>query len=137
MTPMFEKAAKLAGVSMVHTKETDTYFPASDNYRFAQVGIPDLTFATSFEFPDYHGLKDEWQKIDYAEMAKMDRLVARVVWRVADDLERPRWNSQNKKTAKFRGATPGKQGRVNEIIRFSILISVAASRHCLRGEHTS
>ncbi|MGI9071857.1 MAG: M20/M25/M40 family metallo-hydrolase [Bryobacteraceae bacterium] len=104
MTPMFEKAAKLSGVSMVKTKETDTYFPASDNYPFAQVGIPDLTFATSFEFPDYHGLKDEWQKIDYAEMAKVDRLVARVVWRVANDVEAPRWNSQNEKTAKFRGA---------------------------------
>jgi Zn-dependent M28 family amino/carboxypeptidase len=104
MTPMFEKAAKVSGVLMVKTKETDKYFPASDNYRFAQIGIPDLTFATSFEFPDYHGLKDEWQKIDYAEMAKVDRLVARVVWRVANDPESPRWNSQNEKTAKFRAA---------------------------------
>jgi Zn-dependent M28 family amino/carboxypeptidase len=105
MTPMFETAAKLSGVLMVKTKETDRYFPASDNYRFAQVGIPDLTFATSFEFPDYHGLKDEWQKIDYAEMAKVDRLVARVVWRVANDLERPRWNTEDEKTAKFRAAS--------------------------------
>jgi hypothetical protein len=104
MTPMFEKAARVSGVLMVKTKETDTYFPASDNYRFAQVGIPDLTFATSFEFPDYHGLDDEWQKIDYPEMAKVDRLVARVVWRVANDSEPPRWNSQNEKTAKFRTA---------------------------------
>jgi Peptidase family M28 len=104
MTPIFEKAAKLSGVSMVKTKETDEYFPASDNYRFAQVGIPDLTFATSFDFPDYHGLKDEWQKIDFPEMAKMDRLVARVVWRVANDPEPPRWNSQNEKTTKFRAA---------------------------------
>jgi hypothetical protein len=37
-------------------------------------------------------------------MAKVNRLVARVVWRVANDPEPPRWNSQNEKTAKFRAA---------------------------------
>jgi Peptidase family M28 len=107
ITPIFEKAARLSGVSMVRTKESDQYFPASDNYRFAQVGIPDLTLATSFEFPDYHGLKDEWQKIDFTEMVKVDRLVARVVWTVANDAMAPRWNTQNENTARFRvaGAT--------------------------------
>jgi Peptidase family M28 len=107
MTPLFEKAAKLSGISMVKTKETAQYFPASDNYRFAQVGIPDLTLATSFEFPDYHGLKDEWQKIDFPEMVNVDRSVARVVWMVANDAVAPRWNTQIEKTARFRvaGAT--------------------------------
>jgi Peptidase family M28 len=104
ITPMFEKAAKLSGVSMIKTKESDQYFPASDNYRFAQVGVPDLTVATSFEFPDYHRLKDEWQKIDFPEMVKVDRLIARVVWTVANDAVAPRWNLQNEKTAKFRAA---------------------------------
>jgi hypothetical protein len=89
---------------MIKTKESDQYFPASDNYRFAQVGIPDLTVATSFEFPDYHGLKDEWQKIDFPQMVNLDRLVARVVWGMANDAVAPRWNSQNEKTAKFRAA---------------------------------
>jgi len=105
LTPIFEKAAKLSGVVMVKTKETDKYFPASDNYRFAQVGVPDLTLATSFEFPDYHGLKDEWQKIDFPEMVKVDRLVARVLWTVANDREPPHWNEQNEKTVKYRTAT--------------------------------
>jgi Zn-dependent M28 family amino/carboxypeptidase len=109
ITPIFEKAASLSDVSMVRTKQSDQYFAASDNYRFAQVGIPDLTVATSFEFPDYHGLKDEWQKIDFAEMVKVDRLVARVVWMVANDALAPRWNTQNEKTARFRAA--GATGR--------------------------
>jgi Peptidase family M28 len=109
ITPIFEKAASVSGLSMVRTKESDQYFAASDNYRFAQVGIPDLTLATSFEFPDYHGLKDEWQKIDFAEMVKVNRLVARVVWMVANDAIAPRWNTQNEKTAKFRAA--GATGR--------------------------
>ena len=110
LTPIFEQAAKLSGVAMVKTKQTDEFFPASDNYRFAQVGIPDLTLATSFEFPDYHGLKDEWQKIDFPEMVKVDRLVARVVWRVANDPESPHWNSQNQKTAKYREPAKEKGG---------------------------
>ncbi|MFL6350291.1 MAG: M20/M25/M40 family metallo-hydrolase [Bryobacteraceae bacterium] len=114
MTAMFEKAAKLSGVVMVKTKETDKYFPASDNYRFAQVGIPDLTFATSFDFPDYHKLKDEWQKIDYTEMAKVDRVVARVIWRVANDKEPPHWNPENEKTAKFRAARARARPQMNE-----------------------
>ena len=104
LTPLFEQAARLSGVSMVKTKESDQYFPASDNYRFAQVGIPDLTLATSFEFPDYHGLKDEWQKIDFPEMVKVNRMIARVVWTVANAAVAPRWNAQNEKAARFRSA---------------------------------
>jgi hypothetical protein len=105
ITPIIERAAKLSGIVMVKTKETDPYFRYSDNYRFAEVGVPDLTLATSFEFPDYHGLKDEWQKIDFPEMVKVDRVAARVVWVVANDAKRPQWNSQNDKTAKYRNAS--------------------------------
>ncbi len=104
ITPIIERAAKLSGEVMVRTKETDPYFRYSDNYRFAEVGIPDVTLATSFEFSDYHGLKDEWQKIDFPEMVKIDRLAARVVWTLANGRTRPEWNSQNEKTAKYREA---------------------------------
>ncbi len=102
MTPIIERAAKLSGLSMVETKETDPYFRASDNYSFAMMGIPDLTLATSFEFPDYHGLKDEWEKIDFPEMVKVDRLVARVVWTIANSRRAPEWNALDQKTAKYR-----------------------------------
>lgn len=104
MTPIIERSAKLSGVVMVRTKETDPYFRYSDNYRFAEAGIPDVTLASSFEFPDYHGLKDEWQKIDFPEMVKIDRLAARAVWVVANSTRAPEWNSQNDKTAKYREA---------------------------------
>jgi hypothetical protein len=36
---------------------------------------------------------------------KVDRLVARVVWMVANDAIAPRWNAQNEKTARFRVAS--------------------------------
>ena len=83
LSSSFEKAAATVGMTMVKTKETDPYFRASDNFSFAAVGIPDVTLATSYEFPDYHGLKDEWKKIDFATMAKVDRLAALVLWSLA------------------------------------------------------
>ncbi|MBV9303163.1 MAG: M20/M25/M40 family metallo-hydrolase [Acidobacteriaceae bacterium] len=107
ITLAIQRAAKLSGIHMVKTKETDPYFQASDNYPFALVGIPDLTLATSFNFPDYHGLGDEWQKIDFPEMVKVDRLAARAIWLIANDAQFPEWNSQNEKTAKYRKAAPG------------------------------
>jgi Zn-dependent M28 family amino/carboxypeptidase len=102
LTPIVEKAARHSGLFLVKTKETDPYFKASDNYPFARQGIPDVTLATSFDFPDYHGLKDEWQKIDFAEMVRVDRLAARVIWAVANDSQPPEWNSQNEKTIQYR-----------------------------------
>ncbi len=104
ITPVIERAAQASGVKMVKTKETDPYFRASDNYSFARAGVPDLTIGTSYDFPDYHGLKDEWQKIDFPEMTKVDRLIARVVWAVANDRNPPEWNADNAKTAEYRQA---------------------------------
>jgi len=104
ITPVVERAAAESGVRMVKTKETDPYFEASDNFSFARAGIPDLTIGTSYDFPDYHGLKDEWQKIDFPELAKMDRLIARVLWTIANSSNAPQWNAENPKTEKYRKA---------------------------------
>ncbi|HEY1215123.1 MAG TPA: hypothetical protein VGE93_15950, partial [Bryobacteraceae bacterium] len=62
------------------------------------------TFATSFDFPDYHGLKDEWTKIDFAELVRADRVVTRVVMKVASDRNSPRWQTNNPQTGKYRQA---------------------------------
>lgn len=108
ITPIIQDAARISGLVLIRTDQTDGYFQASDNYSFARAGIPDLTIATSYEFPDYHRLKDEWQKIDFPEMVKVDRLAARVVWALANDANRPHWNLQNAKAAKYREAAGGK-----------------------------
>jgi Zn-dependent M28 family amino/carboxypeptidase len=104
LTALFESSAQSVGMKMVKTKGTDPYFEASDNYYFAMAGIPDQTLATSYDFPDYHRLKDEWDKIDYSTMVKVDRLAARVIWTVANQAQAPRWNADNEKTAKYRDA---------------------------------
>jgi len=59
------------------TRNTATIIsPASDMSIWALVGVPAHTFSVTYEFPDYHGVGDEWYKIDYENMAKVDRMLA-------------------------------------------------------------
>ena len=104
ITTAIQQAAEQERLKFVQTKENVPYFRASDNYPFATVGVPDLTVATSYEFPDYHGLKDEWGRIDFAEMAAVDRALVRAIWRMADSQKAPQWNASEPQTASFREA---------------------------------
>jgi hypothetical protein len=101
---LFEHAAASYGIRIYGDKRGDKYFPASDNYSFAKYGFPDSTLCTAFEFPDYHGLKDEWGKIDYFQMADLDKLTAEVIWTLANSKTAPSWNANNEKTKNFRDA---------------------------------
>ncbi len=104
MTKLFQDAAKRSGFTLIKAKGTDAYFEDSDNYSFALVGIPDVTFATSFNFGDYHGLKDEWTKIDFPDLARANQLATRVLLNVADSPTAPQWEAANPKTKKYREA---------------------------------
>jgi hypothetical protein len=86
---------------MKHPVKSDTYFGASDNAAFARAGIPAHTISVSYMFPDYHGADDEWEKIDYANMAKIDRMAALGLLLIADG-PAPAWNKENPKAAPFR-----------------------------------
>jgi hypothetical protein len=48
--------------------------------------------SVTYEFPDYHAVGDEWQKIDYDNMAKVDQAVGIAVLRLAQALTVPHWN---------------------------------------------
>jgi Zn-dependent M28 family amino/carboxypeptidase len=102
--PLFARAGLTFGMTVYQDKSSAKYFTQSDNVSFARVGIPDNTICTAFEFPDYHGLKDEWPKIDYTSMATVDRVVATVVWYLAQSRLQPEWNSQLTQTEKYRTA---------------------------------
>lgn len=104
MDSFFQRAGLAFGVDVYKDKNSDKYFRASDNLSFADRGVPDLTICTAFEFPDYHGPKDEWTKIDYAAMVTIDRVVADVLWSIADSRMTPEWNASNPKTEPFRKA---------------------------------
>ena len=96
-------AAKAEGVKVYSEQGADGFFDRSDNYAFALAGIVAHTAVVAFEYPDYHGLGDEWRKIDYANMAKVDRAVAAGLLDLADSDGVPKWNGV-KETQHYREA---------------------------------
>lgn len=102
LTRFVEDAGKSTGIKVYKDRNgSDPYFDASDNFSLAEAGVPAETLAVAFEFPDYHAVGDEWQKIDYENMAKVDRAVALAMFLMADS-ERPvRWNESNPRTAPY------------------------------------
>ena len=96
------QAGALTGVNITrHPVNSDRYFAFSDNQALADLGVPAHTISVAYEYPDYHGAADTWDKIDYTNMAAIDRTVALAVWMIANDPVAPRWNAANPKTAKY------------------------------------
>jgi hypothetical protein len=105
VTKYLEDAGKVTGIKIYKDNQaSDQYFVRSDNAALAEQGVPAHTLTTAFEYPDYHGLGDEWQKIDYDNMAKVDRMVALAVFNIANARKAPEWNASNPKTEPFREA---------------------------------
>jgi hypothetical protein len=99
-----QQAGELTGVKVYETPNGDDFFDRSDNQTFAEHGIPAHTIAVAFQFPDYHETGDVWQKIDYGNMAKVDRMIALGAVMLADGAEAPSWNRGNPKVGRFIGA---------------------------------
>lgn len=95
-------AGKIAGIKVYKNEEaSDAYFGRSDNQALADVGIPAHTLCVAFDYPDYHKVGDHWEKIDYANMAKVDRAVALALLHLASDAPPPKWNESNPKAKKY------------------------------------
>jgi Zn-dependent M28 family amino/carboxypeptidase len=102
LTGYVQRAGASTGVRIYkHAQNSDAYFGASDNFSLAEAGVPAETLAVAFDFPDYHAVGDEWQKIDYDNMAKVDRAVALALYLMADSDRPVRWNEANPKTAPY------------------------------------
>jgi hypothetical protein len=88
-------AAQAAGVKVYKNPEnSDAFFGRSDNQSLADLGIPAHTLCVAYDFPDYHKVSDSWEKIDYDNMATVDRAVALGMLRLASDAAPPQWNEQ-------------------------------------------
>ncbi|HJU42036.1 MAG TPA: M28 family peptidase [Vicinamibacterales bacterium] len=61
----------------------------SDQWPFLQRGVPALGFMTGLH-PDYHTTYDRPEKINYAKMEKIARLVYQASWNLANAAARPR-----------------------------------------------
>ncbi len=87
-----------------HPTNSDAFFGRSDNQALADLGIPAHTVSVGYIFPDYHGESDHWDRLDYANMAKVDRAVALALMELADGDQAPRWNEKNPKARRYREA---------------------------------
>jgi Zn-dependent M28 family amino/carboxypeptidase len=102
---MLTASAKQAKVELQkHPKFNEPFFNASDNAAFAAAGIPAHTFCTAFQFADYHAPADHWDKLDYANMAKVTKFLASATLVLADSDRAPQWNAANPKTERYRKA---------------------------------
>lgn len=108
---IFEEAGKALKVGVEkHPQASDAFFARSDNAAMALQGVPAHTICTAFEYPDYHGLADTADKIDYENMVKVNQLTALGIMMIADTEAEPKWNEANPKTERFVNAWKAKRG---------------------------
>lgn len=84
-------AGKDTEVEVYKHNLNEPFFSRSDNLVFARKGIPAHTVSNGFVYPDYHGLGDEWERIDFDNMAALSRTIALAILRLADDPKAPVW----------------------------------------------
>ena len=102
---IFTKAGQQTGVRVVNdAAKSDSYFGRSDNAAFANVGVPSTTLSVTYEFGDYHRAGDEWPKLDYGNMAKVDQTIALAALDIANSAETPQWNASDPQTEVYRRA---------------------------------
>jgi len=102
-----EEAGRATGIRMVEdAKNSDVFFLRSDNASFAKAGVPSTTLAVAFGFPDYHQPGDTVAKIDFANMAKVDRAVALGLLLLANSDQTPRWIRQAQPSRRSRSHSP-------------------------------
>jgi Zn-dependent M28 family amino/carboxypeptidase len=102
LTSYVARAGEGTGIHIYkNAKNSDAYFVDSDNLSLAEAGVPAETLTVAFDFPDYHAVGDEWQKIDYDNMAKVDRAISLAMFLMADSEQPVRWNEANPKAAPY------------------------------------
>jgi len=100
--PIFKRAGEAVGIEVYkHERNSDAFFGRSDNQALADAGVPAHTLCVAFEYSDYHGRGDHWDKIDYPNLARTTRMVALALMAIANSSDTPKWNAENPKTAKY------------------------------------
>src|SRR5678815_1127281 len=100
--PIFKRAGEAVGIEVYkHERNSDAFFGRSDNQAMADAGVPAHTLCVAFEYSDYHGRGDHWDKIDYPNLARTTRMVALALMAIANSSDTPKWNADNPKTAKY------------------------------------
>lgn len=108
---VLRRAGEMAGVRVYkHEQNSDAYFSRSDNQALADLGVPAHTLCVAYAYPDYHGVGDHWDKIDYDNLAKVNRMIGLALLMIANDSNEPRWNESNPKTTRYVKAWKERRG---------------------------
>ena len=75
-------------LKMTYDNNASNLLRRSDQWPFLQLGIPSLFFHTGLH-PDYHTVFDVPEKINYAKMTRITKLVHRLSWELANSNTRP------------------------------------------------
>jgi len=109
---ILRKAGELQGIRVYkHETNSDAFFSRSDNRPLADRGVPAHSFATSFQFPDWHKLGDHADQIDYVNMEKVNRALAHAILMIATDAREPQWNASQPKADRYRTAREAARDR--------------------------
>lgn len=112
MGPIFKAAGEMTGINVYkHELNSDAFFGRSDNQALADQGVPAHTLCVAFVYPDYHQPGDHWDKVDYENMARVNRMIGLSLVTIANNSVAPKWNSTNPKTAKYVQAWQAMQGK--------------------------
>ncbi|MEQ8768121.1 MAG: M28 family peptidase [Planctomycetota bacterium] len=99
---IFQKAGEATGIEVYkHEANSDSFFSRSDNQALADLGVPSHTVCVSFIFPDYHGVGDHWDKVDYDNLASVLHAVGLTLVRIANDPRAPKWNRDNPRARRY------------------------------------
>jgi len=91
LTAALEQANAGSGLELLlrYDNNVSQLLRRSDHWPFLQKGVPALWFLTGLH-PDYHTIYDRPEKIDYAKMERIARLVHQLSWSLAQQDGRPR-----------------------------------------------
>jgi Zn-dependent M28 family amino/carboxypeptidase len=102
---ILEVAGKLQRVRIFRNeRNSDSFFPRSDNRPLADLGVPAHTISSSYAFPDAHRVSDHEDRIDYENMAHINRALALAILMIANADNEPQWSATNPKAAKYEAA---------------------------------
>jgi hypothetical protein len=112
VTDFLIAAGEATGVKITNREpETHSYFARSDNQALADQGVPAHTLLVAYNFPDYHGAGDHWDKLDYPNMTKIARMAALAVWNIAESVKEPAWSATNERAARYLKAWKDRRGK--------------------------
>ena len=102
LTDTIREAGQATGLQVAKNEKLNVqFFAQSDNQALADAGVPAHTLSVGYLFPDYHKPGDEWPKLDYDNLAKVDLTVALAVFRVANSLDTPEWKKDIPNTERY------------------------------------